>query len=863
MKKFLLLIALIISGMGLFAQETSSATKGNADFWIEEENITPTSASFIIQGSIGEYYYYNVYTSVDFFNFRNDYDLIISTTLQTGYPGNSSKSFTVDNLNPRHDYVAVVVDVVNEYSATWADYEFSTLATYAGISINIDEVTESTVKYTVTPNSYTKEYRVDVLTKQWIDEFGSDFMIEYELESCDPKSDKQSLTKTDLDPDSEYVIVGIAVDDNNESSIVRVPFATNVILSEEDWWTIDYTDYSLDYMRISANECMVKGNAAPTQPTNINIPSEVSKDGRSYKVVQLYDNAFKSWEYAISFNLPTSIKKIGEYAFSECTSMDNLPIPESVEIIGANAFEKCSRLVTVNMSTTVKEIGEKAFFECKDLGTVTFANNSTINKIADNAFLDCSSLFKITIPGSVSEMGEGVFKNCTSLKDVTFGDNSMIANLKNSTFENCEKLKNVTFGENSSLTSINENLFSDCPNLESIVFGDNAKLGIIEENAFKDHTKLSKVAFGKNSVLHTIYDYSFQGCTSLTSIEIPSSINLLGRSAFEGCSALPSFVVPEGVKSLGNSNFKDCTSLKIFEISSTVTTIPNSVFSGCTSLSTLTCKATSVPTTGDEVFEGVPNSMVIRVYRESLPQYQSESPWNEYILKAIEDSDEPEEPGDEPEEPGDEPEEPGTLAAPKNVKAVVIDATTIELSWSPVSGVTHYDIYAVIDGEAGFVGSVLSSSTDCRIDGLIPGNEYCFQIGCSNENTGEKSKLSEEVCATISEEPGDEPEEPGDEPEEPGDEPEEPGDEPEEPGEGVEENVMIFAIYPNPVENNLTIDTDEVVTEINIYSITGVLVYSETSVSDNVINVSDLNNGIYFINIKTENGDVMKRFIKK
>ena len=77
------------------------------------------------------------------------------------------------------------------------------------------------------------------------------------------------------------------------------------------------------------------------------------------------------------------------------------------------------------------------------------------------------------------------------------------------------------------------------------------------------------------------------------------------------------------------------------------------------------------------------------------------------------------------------------MAAPKNVKAVVIDATTIELSWSPVSGVTHYDIYAVIDGEAGFVGSVLSSSTDCRIDGLIPGNEYCFQIGCSNENTGE------------------------------------------------------------------------------------------------------------------------------
>ena len=767
MKKFLLLFALIISGMGLFAQDAASATKVTDDdyFWIEEENITQTSASFIIHSIYDDFFYCKVYTQDEFDGFKYDEDVYYAT-IEDEVIVEANQTFTAHNLEPLTSYVAVAANSFSEYNS----YRFSTLAApSAGISIEVTDVTETTVSYSAIPNSNTEKFYVAILEKTNFDSYSEEEWIDAIIEQVEPFSEGGEYTWPNLNPGTKYIIAAVAVNEYGDpSELVSTSFTTEEGISEDGWWTVDYNDYSLDYVAFSSTECAVRGSKAPEEPTTINIPSEVSKDGRSYKVVQLYDNAFKSWEYAISFNLPTSIKKIGEYAFSECTSMDNLPIPESVEIIGANAFEKCSRLVTVNMSTTVKEIGEKAFFECKDLGTVTFANNSTINKIADNAFLDCSSLFKITIPGSVSEMGEGVFKNCTSLKDVTFGDNSMIANLKNSTFENCEKLKNVTFGENSSLASINENLFSDCPNLESIVFGDNAKLGIIEENAFKDHTKLSKVAFGKNSVLHTIYDYSFQGCTSLTSIEIPSSINLLGRSAFEGCSALPSFVVPEGVKSLGNSNFKDCTSLKIFEISSTVTTIPNSVFSGCTSLSTLTCKATSVPTTGDEVFEGVPNSMVIRVYRESLPQYQSESPWNEYILKAIEDSDEPELPGDEPEEPGDEPELPG-----------------------------------------------------------------------------------------------DEPEEPGDEPEEPGDEPEEPGDEPEEPGEGVEENVMIFVIYPNPVENNLTIDTDEVVTEINIYSITGVLVYSETSVSDNVINVSDLNNGIYFINIKTENGDVVKRFIKK
>ena len=60
MKKFLLLIALIISGMGLFAQDAASATKVTDDdyFWLEEVNITQTSASFIIK-SIDDDFYYN------------------------------------------------------------------------------------------------------------------------------------------------------------------------------------------------------------------------------------------------------------------------------------------------------------------------------------------------------------------------------------------------------------------------------------------------------------------------------------------------------------------------------------------------------------------------------------------------------------------------------------------------------------------------------------------------------------------------------------------------------------------------------------------------------------------------------------
>lgn len=718
MKKFLLLIALIISGMGLFAQEAASATKVTADFWLEEENIAPTSASFIVKSTVDDAVFYcKVYTQDEFDSFEWDFDLYYAT-IEDGVEVEANQTFTAHNLEPLTSYVAVAA---NYFSDEYNSYRFSTLAApSAGISIEVTDVTETTVSYSAIPNSNTEKFYVTILEKTDFDSYSEEEWIDAIIEQLEPLHEGGEYTWSGLNPGTKYVIAAVAVNEYGDpSELVSASFTTEEGISEDGWWTVDYNGYSLDYVAFSSTECAVRGNKAPEEPATINIPSEVSKDGKNYKVVQIYDNAFKLWKNAISFNLPTSIKKIGEYAFSECTSMDNLPIPESVETIGANAFEKCSRLVTVNMSKTVKEIGVKAFFECKDLGTVTFAENSVINKIADNAFLDCSSLYKITIPGSVSELGEGVFKNCTGLKDVTFGDNSKVVKLKDSTFENCEKLKNVTFGKNSSITSINENLFSDSPNLESIVFGDNAKLGIVEENAFKDHAKLSKVAFGKNSVLHTIYDYSFQGCTSLTSIEIPSSVSLLGRSAFEGCSKLPSFVVPEGVTSIGNSTFKDCTSLKSFEISSTVTTIPNYAFSGCTSLAKIICRATTVPETGDEIFEGVPSNMIIYVPETSLSSYQSAEPWKNYILKSL---------------------------------------TTLSIT---------------------------------------------------------------------------------------------------------EINANGFKLYPNPVESNLTIDTDEVITEVSIYSLTGVMVYQSTSVNNNAINVSDLNNGVYFINIKTENGDVMKRFIKK
>ena len=81
-------------------------------------------------------------------------------------------------------------------------------------------------------------------------------------------------------------------------------------------------------------------------------------------------------------------------------------------------------------------------------------------------------------------------------------------------------------------------------------------------------------------------------------------------------------------------------------------------------------------------------------------------------------------------------------------------------------------------------------------------------------------------------------------------------------GESIIDINSAFNIYPNPVGDKLIIETDVKVEEIGIYDVFG---RQQLAVSGqrSAISVIDLDAGVYFIKIKTENGEVTKRFIKK
>ena len=96
-------------------------------------------------------------------------------------------------------------------------------------------------------------------------------------------------------------------------------------------------------------------------------------------------------------------------------------------------------------------------------------------------------------------------------------------------------------------------------------------------------------------------------------------------------------------------------------------------------------------------------------------------------------------------------------------------------------------------------------------------------------------------------------------------------------GDGIDEVENNLNIYPNPVDDVLHIEMNNAINEITIYNVNGAVVIrhkvaesqsrrvNETTSQrvQHSVSVSDLNSGIYFIKINTDNGNIVKQFIKK
>ena len=107
--------------------------------------------------------------------------------------------------------------------------------------------------------------------------------------------------------------------------------------------------------------------------------------------------------------------KMNDYSFDNRSpwykyDIKRIIIGDGVTTIGEFAFTNCSTLTSVTIPNSVTEIGEFAFNNCSALTSVTIPNSVTT--IGDYAFSGCSSLTSVTIPNSVTTIGGWAFTFC-------------------------------------------------------------------------------------------------------------------------------------------------------------------------------------------------------------------------------------------------------------------------------------------------------------------------------------------------------------------------------------------------------------------------------------------------------------------
>ena len=274
-------------------------------------------------------------------------------------------------------------------------------------------------------------------------------------------------------------------------------------------------------------------------------------------------------------------------------------------IIDNDAFNSCPGLTSVSIGKGVKRIGENAFLCCPGLTSITVDSenpiydsrnncNAIIEKSTNTLIVGCKNTI---IPDDVTSIRYDAFYGCTGLTSITIPN---------------------------SVTSIGEGAFENCTGLVSIT--------VDSENPNYDSRN------NCNAIIEKSNNTLMLGCNNTI---IPDDVTSIGDYAFVGCSGLTSIDIPDGVTSIGIEAFSGCTGLTSIDIPNSVTSITTWAFANCEALEVVTCRATSVPDTEADAFDGsnVENATLI-VPDEAYTAYSTISPWSKFgtIQKLLEPS---------------------------------------------------------------------------------------------------------------------------------------------------------------------------------------------------------------------------------
>ena len=374
---------------------------------------------------------------------------------------------------------------------------------------------------------------------------------------------------------------------------------TSGTAGENITWSFDETTKQIT---VTGSGAMDLGDYPIWSDLRSKVNSVVIEEG----ITSIDYRAFANFTVLHTVELPTSVNSIEGYAFDGCRQLTNISL-EHITQLGNFAFRQCSSLEELVIPSGITTIPHSAFFSCTRLKKVVLHQN--VASIEDYAFKDCSQLTQITIPNSVTKIGSSAFSGCAGLKTINLG--SGITELSNSVFNSCYALESIRIPDN--VTTISTHAFDSCTALKEVYLG--AGVSEIAPEAFWDCTKLKAFTVSEKSpyfsvdqgILYTKdfkelvrFPYGFTGAytvlptttliqtyaayeTGITALTVPASVKTIAQSAFAWCEDLVTVQLSEGLTELKGSAFA-YTGIQKIEIPASVTTIGQKAFTGCANM---------------------------------------------------------------------------------------------------------------------------------------------------------------------------------------------------------------------------------------------------------------------------------------
>jgi hypothetical protein len=187
-------------------------------------------------------------------------------------------------------------------------------------------------------------------------------------------------------------------------------------------------NFSIDYLTYGINpsdsNAFVISNISPPSNWDLELPSSVTCSGVAFAVKKIGNSAFQNVSSLRNITIPNSVTEIVQGAFN-ASGLTNIVSFGGVTYIGQSAFKACglksvtfpdNRIINLQFNST----GNGLFMNCTSLTSVRYSNLMT--EIPNFTFLNCTSLTSFTNYGALTQIADSAFENTNLNQDFTIPD---------------------------------------------------------------------------------------------------------------------------------------------------------------------------------------------------------------------------------------------------------------------------------------------------------------------------------------------------------------------------------------------------------------------------------------------------------